>query len=64
MCTLREDQYKSLYCIMLIYSVCTQLYDSTVIYIHSDHIMATCFDRETVIIRTIKNIFKVKQSEH
>jgi len=31
---------------------------------HSDHIMATCFDRKTVIIRPIKNIFKVQQSEH
>ena len=26
--------------------------------------MATCFDRKTVIIRPIKNIFKVQQSKH
>ena len=26
--------------------------------------MASCFDRKTVIIRLIKNIFKVQQSEH
>jgi len=26
--------------------------------------MATCFDRKTVIIRPIKNIFMVRQSEH
>jgi len=31
---------------------------------HSGHIMATCFDRRTVIIRPTKNIFKVQQSEH
>jgi len=37
---------------------------SDTLYIHSDHIMATCFDRKTVIIWLIKNIFKVQQSEH
>jgi len=26
--------------------------------------MATCFDRKTVIIRPIKDIFKVQQSAH
>jgi len=26
--------------------------------------MATCFDGKTVIIRPIKNFFKVQQSEH
>ena len=34
------------------------------VYIHSDYIVATCFDRKTVIIMPIKNIFKVQQSEH
>ena len=34
------------------------------IYIHSDHIMATSFDRKAVIIKSIRNIFKVQQSEH
>ena len=29
--------------------------------IHSDHVMATFFDRKTVIIRLIKNIFKVNK---
>ena len=31
---------------------------------YSDHIMATCFDRKTVIFRAIQNIFKVQQIEH
>ena len=26
--------------------------------------MATCFDRKTVIIRPVKNIFKIQQSKH
>ena len=33
-------------------------YSDSYLYIHSDHIMATCFDSKTVIIRPIKNIFK------
>ena len=38
------------------------LYISTVLlYIHSRHIMAKCFDRKTVIFRSIANIFKVQQ---
>ena len=39
----------------------TTIWQYSAIYIHSDHIMATCFDRKTVIIRPIKNIFKVQQ---
>ena len=40
-------------------------YISTVIlYIHSGHIMATCFDRETVIFRPTGNIFKAQKIEH
>ena len=39
-------------------------YSDIYLYIYSDHIMATCFDRKTVIMRPIKSIFKVQKSEH
>jgi len=42
---------------------CIYQYSDIYLYIHSDHIMATCFDRKTVIIRETQNIFKVQQSE-
>ena len=49
----------------VLYTVSTQQYISTMIlYIHSGHIMATCFDRKTVIFTPIENIFKVQRSEH
>jgi len=37
------------------------LYNYIYLYTHPDHIMATCFDRKTVIIRPIENISKVKK---
>jgi len=45
----------------ILHSFSTQPYISTVILcIHSGHIMATYFDRKTVIFRPIENIFKVQ----
>jgi len=41
------------------YSVNTQQNISTVLlYTHSSHIMATCFDRKTVIFRPTENILR------
>ena len=50
--------------VCVLYSVNTQLYTSTVIfYIHSGHIMATCFDRKTVTFRPIESILKVQYNK-
>ena len=48
----------------IIFRQYTTIYHSTVIfYIHSGHIMATCFDRKTVTFRPIESIFKVQYNK-